>query len=276
MDKLEILKIYNHNTIGTCIDGHDVIVIGTGIAFKKHVGNTINRSDIEKVYAFSDRRKLQFVDLMQNCPYLFFQISQSIIKKGQVSLKRSFRDWLVITLTDHIYYAVERKKQGIPLPNLMLDEIRSLYPDEYKVGLWALKLIYKYTEVKLGIGEAAYIAIHLINATEGKDVESTKILVFSRYIIRIIEECLGADIPHDAPQYSRLMIHLKFLGRKILGQIETKEETLIDYKTFTETSPVLQDCLDKIREFIESRYQYHLSDEELLYLTIHLNRILKI
>lgn len=276
MDKLEILKIYNHNTIGTYIDGQDVIVIGTGIAFQKHVGNRINRSDIEKVYVLSDRRKLQLIDLMQNCPYLFFQISQSIIKKGQVSLKRSFCDWLVITLTDHIYYAVERKKQGIPVPNLMLDEIRSLYPDEYKVGLWALKLIYKYTEVKLGIGEAAYIAIHLINATEGKDVESTKILVFSRYIIRIIEECLGADIPHDAPQYSRLMIHLKFLGRKILDQIETKEETLIDYKTFTETSPVLQTCLDKIGEFIESRYQYHLNDDELLYLTIHLNRILKI
>lgn len=114
MDKLEILKIYNHNTIGTCIDGQDVIAIGTGIAFQKHVGNKVNRSEVEKVYVFSDRRKLQFIDLMQNCPYLFFQISESIIKKAQISLNRLFRDWLVITLTDHIYYAVERKKQGIP------------------------------------------------------------------------------------------------------------------------------------------------------------------
>ena len=46
----------------------------------------------------------------------------------------------------------------------MSNEIKSLYSEEYKIGLRALDIVEKYTDEKLPVDEASYIAIHIVNA----------------------------------------------------------------------------------------------------------------
>jgi len=258
------------------IDGCEVIVTGSGIGFQKHVGDALNQEKIEKIYAFSDRHRLQFLELLQHCPHIYFQISEMIIHHAESVMKRKLRDWLVITLTDHIYFAVERARKGELVPNLMLDEVRTLYRQEYKLGLWALKLIKARTGVLLNAGEAAYIAIHIINASESeKQDQATQILIFSQYMVRIIEDCFQVKFSKENMNYARLMIHLKFLGQRVLyGE---KSELVVPFEPLyqlVENQEQLKRCLTSIRQFIMKRYQYDLSESEEFYLSIHLMRIL--
>lgn len=41
---------------------------------------------------------------------------------------------LYITLTDHCHFAIERQKKGIALRNVLLWEIKRLYPKEFALG----------------------------------------------------------------------------------------------------------------------------------------------
>ena len=58
-------------------------------------------------------------------------------------LNISFQDQTIVALTDHICFAVERYETGTELPNLVLTEIKTLYKEEYKIGLWSIQLIEK-------------------------------------------------------------------------------------------------------------------------------------
>ena len=51
------------------------------------------------------------------------------------------KDQLLVSLIDHICFAIERYEQGIDLPYLMLAETRLLYPREFEAGRWALVIV---------------------------------------------------------------------------------------------------------------------------------------
>ena len=73
----------------------------------------------------------------------------------------------------------------------MLNEIKTLYKREFKVGLWALKLIQANTEISFPEDEAGYIAMHIVNATlnnGGRSSNVSKILRFIKDVQRIVEE----------------------------------------------------------------------------------------
>lgn len=103
--------------------------------------------------------------LLERTPILYFRIAEVIARKACETLKIEVSPQLLISLSDHIHYAAERKKQNINVPNFMLNEIKTLYKREFKVGLWALKLIQANTEISFPEDEAGYIAMHIVNAT---------------------------------------------------------------------------------------------------------------
>lgn len=41
---------------------------------------------------------------------------------------------LYITLTDHCYFAIERQKNGLAIKNVLLWDIKRLYPKEFELG----------------------------------------------------------------------------------------------------------------------------------------------
>lgn len=62
---------------------------------------------------------------------------------------------------------MERKNQGIELPNALLWEIKNYYPEEYAVGIEALSIIVEKLNIVLSEDEAGFIAIHIVNAEMG-------------------------------------------------------------------------------------------------------------
>ncbi len=59
------------------------------------------------------------------------------------------QDSLYITLTDHCHFAIERQKKGIAIRNVLLWEIKRLYPKEFELGQEARAIIAKRLGVEL-------------------------------------------------------------------------------------------------------------------------------
>ncbi len=73
-------------------------------------------------------------------------------------------DYIYLTLTDHLSFALTRHKEGMDLKNTLLWEIKRFYQKEFEIGLQALNIIEEETGFRLSEDEAGSIALHFVNA----------------------------------------------------------------------------------------------------------------
>ncbi len=100
-----------------------------------------------------------------------------------------------IDLTDHIYTAVKRLKDGIVIKNALLWDIQRFYQDEYTIGTYALDVIEKKFGVRLPDDEAGFIALHIVNAelSEGNLEDIYAITQIMQEIMNIIRRTFNKD-----------------------------------------------------------------------------------
>lgn len=116
-------------------------------------------------------------------------ISSQVIDYAHEQTHKLFNKNLIISLTDHIDFAIERFKQNIPLRNDLTLWIEKLFPEEFKVGIYAIGLIKKGLHLEMPIDEAAHIAMHIINAEMDGNMahtnEITSLISTSMKIIQV-------------------------------------------------------------------------------------------
>ena len=273
---MKVLRIFNNNVVATRTDENkDIICQGSGIGFKKKVGDEIDESKIERKYYILDEHREKFNKLFESTPIEYFQISEMILARAKKDLGK-MSNTIILALTDHIYFAVQRQRQGISLPNLMQSEIKTIYPEEFAVAKWALGRIKEILGIDLPIDEAGYIAIHLANASLQTSSEKvTKLLVFTRDLLDIIRTSLNIELDLDEFNTSRLMTHIKFLGQRI---IHDKNIELIEvegmYDLLINKDIRIKETIDKIKDYILKTCNYELSQQEQVYLMVHILKIL--
>lgn len=275
---MRIFRVFNNNIVATITDDRkEAIAQGSGIGFQKKAGDLLDETKIEKLFIFHDEERAKFDKLMEDTPIEYFQIAHDIAQRAKEILHIELSNKILISLTDHISFAIERYKQGVELPNLMLNEVRTLYKEEFKIGLWALERIAQVTSIFLPQDEAAYIAIHIVNAklNVGSD-NTTKILMLSKGVIDIIKKTYGIDLNEDKLDYARLATHLKFLAQRIFTkEIVSFEENTDMYDLLIHKNPQLDLCIADITNYIKNTFTYDLSQEEQVYLMIHLLRVIR-
>lgn len=141
---MNIKKIFNNNVVVSSLeDGTEIIVTGAGVGFKKKVGDLIDENLISKKYFVQDDQRDKYNQILNKTSIEYFKISEEIIEKANEVLNTQVNDSIILALTSHIEFAVQREKQGIKLPNLILNETKQLYREEFKFGLWAIDEIEK-------------------------------------------------------------------------------------------------------------------------------------
>ena len=215
---MKIIKIFNNNIVAALSKEYgEIIVTGSGIGFQKRAGDVLDENKIEKTYLFHDKFKSRLEQTLAEVPIEYFEMADTIIKKASQELDVEFSDELFIAITDHISFAIKRFKENIILPNLLMSEIKTLYRNEYVVGLWAIDYVEKCTGIRLSDDEAGYIASHLVNfSLNYESNNAVKILSFTKDILSIIEKTMKVSLVETSNKYSRLSIHLKFLAERIL------------------------------------------------------------
>lgn len=276
MDNIIIEKVINNNIISAYEkSGAEVIVMGRGIGFKKKQGEVVPADQISKIFRIKSRTLTeQFKELLANMPLERVRISDEIISHAKDHLKLKLNQSIYVTLTDHINFAIERVSQGIEPQNALLWEIKRFYPQEFQLGIYALELIQDRLGILLPEDEAGFIALHFVNAEYGTDIrDAVKFPDQMQAIVDIVERELGILLDESSLHYERFMTHIKFLiqriYRKELLSSEDRELSLMMRRKY----PREYQCSVKVAEYIMQATGSRLSEEEIMYLSVHIRRV---
>ena len=276
MDNIIIEKVINNNIISAYEkSGAEVIVMGRGIGFKKKQGEVVPADQISKIFRIKSRTLTeQFKELLANMPLERVRISDEIISHAKDHLKLKLNQSIYVTLTDHINFAIERVSQGIEPQNALLWEIKRFYPQEFQLGIYALELIQDRLAILLPEDEAGFIALHFVNAEYGTDIrDAVKFPDQMQAIVDIVERDLGILLDESSLHYERFMTHIKFLiqriYRKELLSSEDRELSLLMQRKY----PREYQCSLKVAEYIMQATGSRLSEEEIMYLSVHIRRV---
>lgn len=276
MDNIIIEKVINNNIISAYEkSGAEVIVMGRGIGFKKKQGEVVPADQISKIFRIKSRTLTeQFKELLANMPLERVRISDEIISHAKDHLKLKLNQSIYVTLTDHINFAIERVSQGIEPQNALLWEIKRFYPQEFQLGIYALELNQDRLDILLPEDEAGFIALHFVNAEYGTDIrDAVKFPDQMQAIVDIVERDLGILLDESSLHYERFMTHIKFLiqriYRKELLSSEDRELSLLMQRKY----PREYQCSLKVAEYIMQATGSRLSEEEIMYLSVHIRRV---
>lgn len=276
---MQIYKVVNNNiVIVQDANQEEQVMMGRGIGFGKHAGDEFDEERIEKRFSLNQHAHYnQLIDLLQEIPLVDIEIASQIMDNAMTSLGKKLNESALIALSDHIHTAIERAREDIFVKNVLLWDIKRFYPDEYQIGKQALRVIEQKTGVQLPEDEAGFIALHIANAQLDEQMKDmfalTKVM---QEVITIIKYTTNTTFDEDSIYYYRFITHLKFFAQRLLSKKTYEDEDHDNLLSLVKDRYITAyHCVKKVQEFIQKQYDYVLSDEEQLYLTIHIDRIIK-
>lgn len=275
-----IEKVLNNNVI-VSIDPNskkEIILMGCGIAFKKKVGQEVEMDKIEKTFVVDDERMGNKIKkLINQIPDGIFELSHEIICYASKELNKKLDKQIYISLSDHITFALKRHRNNIKIKNDLLDEIRRIHNNEFKIALWAVDFLNKELKVDLPQDEAGFIALHLINAGYNENQNSSLLATnIIKGILNIIRYYYSVEFDIDDLNYDRLLTHLKYFAKRVITnkQHDKSDKTLLEL--VSSSYPEAFDCTLKIKYYIKNNHNYEVNGDEIVYLTIHIHRVISV
>ena len=274
---MRIDKVYNNNVVLVKGDNNEeIIVMGRGLGFQKKPGDEIDASLIEKTFVMQDSKATNeltrvYVDLSPSET----EVVLDIIKHGQKVLNITFDTAFYIALADHLHYTLQRNRENLTIQNPLSWEIRKFFPKEYQLGRDALKIIFEKLGVILPDDEISSIALHFINAQKdsGMIEQNYQISKIVTDILGIVRLFYGKVVDEDSVSYNRFITHIQYFAQRVVnGVVQGKNDSFL-YEQVKSNYPVAFSCSEKIKNYVESSYDFPMSKDEQVYITIHIQRL---
>ncbi len=274
-----IHKVYNNNVV-LSKDEHenDIVVMGRGIAFQKKRGDAIETEKVEKVFhQVNEGMQHRLAELLYEIPLEYFSVTEEIIQIAKIKLGKKMNGSIVMSLTDHLYYAVQRFRDGQGIRNGLLWEIKRLYKEEFELGKHALDIIKQRYGLEMPEDEAAFIALHLINAQLDEELpmvmSMTKIM---KGVLEIVRMHFMIKLDEESLSYHRFVTHLKFFSQRLVhGNLYKESDDVELYEFVKRKYPESFKCTEKIVKYVQKEFNYILTSEEMLYISVHIHRLIK-
>lgn len=272
----KITKLINNNVVCSIdAEGNEVILRGLGIGFQKKVNDSIEDEKVEKIYKMENKatsNKLQ--ELLAEIPIEYITVCTEIIEYATKKLNKKLNDNIYITLTDHISFAITRKGKKLEYRNVLLTEIKTFYEAEYEIGVRSLEIIKEKLGVELSYDEAGFIALHIVNAELDTNMGNmVKITELIQMIVDLIRDYYNKAIDEDSFNYTRFITHLKFFGQRLFTNKVVKDDDEEFRNLVKDRYPIDYQCAENIGKLVLEKYNKKVTEEELMFLTIHLRRM---
>ena len=271
---MKLLKVINNNIV-SCLDtdGQEVIVMGKGLGFHAKDTPNIPDSRIEKIFRMENQRETDKLKaLFSSLPSEYIEVSAEIIEYARTILNKRLNENVYVTLTDHIKFAVVRYQEGIVFEDVLLNEVRLFYPQEYSVGQYALERIAIELGVILPVAEAANIALHIANAEYDTSISRiVRLTHTTQGVLEMIESYPGIHIDKESCRYDEFLYHLKFMVLRAFS--EAAETTADDQlnRVLRTMFPQEYACAEWVASYLQEQGLYCVSEETIAYLAIHIH-----
>ena len=90
---------------------------------------------------------------------------------------------------------------------------------------------------------------------------------------QIIEWEMDIQVQRNSFNYARFASHLSYLFRRMFTQQYMDSDNLQVYATIREEYPKVAECVSKINDYYRDNWSAALTEEEQLYLILHINRV---
>lgn len=277
---MKIKKVINNNIL-CVIDEHgsEYIVTGRGLGYQRKIGEYVDSAKIEKSYHMegkNEQRRLR--ELCEQIPLEHLRLTQDLIEYIKSQISSPLNESLLITLADHISFAIRRKQNGIEFDNPLQSAVMCYYPTEFRLGQHCLKEISASTHVKLNEAEAGFIALHIVNAELNTSMSVMyDITRFIEGTVTVVEYFYQQKFDRESLDFSRFVVHLRYFAQRLfqdkLIEDAPNDEDAMFRQMIAKSCKRHYKCAQCIAEYVKNTYQRTLSEEELTYLTIHLKRI---
>ncbi|WP_191274608.1 glucose PTS transporter transcription antiterminator GlcT [Neobacillus kokaensis] len=275
METLRIEKVLNNNVlIAEHPSFQEVVLIGKGIGFNRKRGDSIDTSEIEKLFVLkNEKEQANYIKLL---PFINHEYHDGIISAIELIKQRThsqLNEHIHVALTDHLMFALTRVSQGMKVTNPFLVETKALYRHEYEIAAEVVALMKEKTGIELPTGEIGFIALHIHSATTNKNLsEVNQDSQLVGRLVRMIEEQLTIEIDKDSIDYMRLVRHLRFAIERV-KKGERVEEPAKLATLLKEEYPVCYNLAWKLIKVMQQTLKLRVFDAEAVYLTLHLQRL---
>ena len=278
---MRISRIYNNN-IALLEDstGKQSVVMGRGIAFGKRKGDMIDPAKIEQTFVpeqgiSPERLSWSLSEIPADILSIATQLEAQARADSTLAIANSF----ILPLADHLHYALIRAREGTRVQYPLEPEVTVLYPREVAYGRQALQMVAERTGVLLDSVESIPLALHLVNAqfaTADMSRAFRMTEVFAQ-VFEVIESAYGRSIDSSSISAARFITHLRYLFvRADQGKLEptgiSQPSVLAAVRA---DAPEAFACAQKVLMLLEMQMQHSLREDELTYLTIHIDRLAK-
>lgn len=275
---MRVIKKLNNN-FAICVDseGKEFIAYGKGIGFPKTPYDITDLTVIDRRFYDVDQK---YLALFNELPEKVLHFTVKLVDIARNELDYELNPNIVLTLADHINFCIQRAKQHIYVQMPLIYEVEQQYPQEGKLGRYALKQIERRFAIQLNQNEASGIALHFVNARYNAKTKCDVTMQWQqRYddvledTISIVEDEMGIVINRCSFNFARYSSHLMYLLQR-LGTGNLLESNISEmYCSLGEECPKIARCVELIGEYFHKKWNLTLSEEEKLYLLLHINRI---
>lgn len=255
------------------------ILIGKGIGFNAYPGDEIDSNRVQTIYLPSGERSVeQMARELGEASEDDIALTSQLTKIIGTEMNEKVNEGLFFGLLDHLTFAFKRLEQEIDIHSPLEWEIKHYYPKIYQLGKQIVEKMNRLRGIDLPESEAAFIALHIINNTQNLDsIGSTiELLEISRDVSKLIAMSTSKRIDEESVSYQRFVNHLRyFVLRLDKIDLELTQETNPELlRTIIDQYPKEYQISKKISGYLSKRYDAQVSEDENLYLTLHLVRLL--
>ncbi|KIX89750.1 transcriptional regulator [Staphylococcus microti] len=277
MSAYKIVKVLNNNVLICKDNGTEVVLVGKGIGFNKKPGTMMKDSDtIEKVFKLQNKSEqdhyLQLMDQSNDEEIrVVIESVQIILAHFNIENNESF----IVSLTDHLIFALKRVKNGQLISNPFLSETKYSYPEAYQIAKRVVARLNLQLNIAFPEDEVGFIALHIASQIEHVSVENTKqVTELINRAVRLIEHDRDIRIDVTSLQYQRFIRHMHFL----LQRLKKGERATIELsfeRLLKEQYPLCYNVAVKIIKMIQSQMDVDVYEAEVAYLTMHIQQLVR-
>lgn len=267
-----IKKINNNVALARDNAGKELVVFGRGVGFP---ATPYELTDLSRIQRTFYDIKSNYVELAADLPEDMILLAADIVELAQSGLDCQLNPNMPFTLADHLSFAIERFYNGIEISTPLSYDVAHFYPVEVSLSHRALELIKERKGIELPESEAINIALHLVNGElENSDMHATlKATEVIRDISGIIEQNLHIQLDTTSFNYSRFITHIRYLLQRMEQNNQEDNGMSIAMRQLKLQFPNIYRCTLKVRDYLFDHCHRQCTQDELMYLFMHINRL---
>lgn len=265
-----------NNNVAVCVDskGTELLAVGRGIGFGK-LPKELKLDQIDQTFYNVDKR---YIAAMDEISPEIIDFTIRAVAEIMGDLDGELTPNVVFMLADHLSFALERAREGQVIEMPLMYDVEHAYPREYRLARYFVRRAAREFGVRLPDFEVPTVAMHLANARIAPATPDELAAIQRRQdmleeITEIVEEHFSLTVDRSSVAFARYAAHVRYLCERLDTHEALSSVSLKGFEGFQNQFPEGVSCVERIATHFEQAWNSKLTEDEKLYLLIHISRI---